>query len=429
MNNIIGIILVAGLLLLNGCSQSDQTTKDASAGKVIKLWVAPEESQEAFWKIVVERWNKSGLGLPVEFKTIPAVESSEKAILTALVADNAPDISTNIFSGFSTQLAGLGQLQDLSVMDGYQELVSVRHMETIMQDWDQNGKKYVFPLYSNPTLIWWRRDILQRLGITKIPETYDDVYALSKQYAASDNKYGMQIMTGKIWYDRWFDFISFYYAASNGKPYVKDGRAVYNNEAGLAVLTFMETIYKNGWTALDFESDDPLTTGLVVGGVRGPWSISFFERMYPDTLKKIVVGPMITKHKGEGKTFTLADSKGLVIFKSSKVKEAAFDFISWVFSNDEISLLWLEKTSLPPARGDLMDNVIFKRFYDTHPMARQYASYVNVAIPSAFTQSTIDVQKTMGFEMIDPVKFGIKTPKEALADAIRRTDKILQAEH
>ncbi len=429
MKTIISIFLAGSLLLLGSCSESGPTTEDATTNKVIKLWVAPDESQEAFWKIVVERWNKSGLGTPVELKTIPAVESSEKAILTALVADNAPDISTNIFSGFSTQLASLGQLQDLSVMDGYQELVSVRHMETIMQGWDQDGKKYVFPLYSNPTLIWWRRDILQRLGIIKIPETYDDVYALSEQYAASDNKYGMQIMTGKIWYDRWFDFISFYYAASNGAPYVKDGKALYKNEAGLAVLTFMETIYKNGWTALDFESDDPLTTGLVVGGVRGPWSISFFERMYPDTLKKIIVGPMITKHKGDGKTFTLADSKGLVIFKNSKVKEEAFAFISWVFSNDEISLLWLEKTSLPPARGDLMDNVIFKNFYNTHPIARQYASYVNVAVPSAFTENTIDVQKTMGFEMVDPVKFGTKSPEAALADAVRRTDKILRAEH
>ncbi|WP_165776987.1 ABC transporter substrate-binding protein [Paremcibacter congregatus] len=425
MKKISHIIVIFSSLLVGGCSGSDQKAKAAPEGKVIRLWVAPDESQEAFWKVVVARWNESGLGMPVAFETIPAVESSEKAILTALVAGNAPDISTNIFSGFATQLVALGQLQDLSVMAGYPELIAHRRMEKIIQGWDQGGKKYVFPLYSNPTLIWWRMDILQKLGIDDVPRTYDDVYKLSEKYAALDQKYGMQLITGKNWYDRWYDFISLYYAASGGAPYITDGKASYDNAAGLSVLTFMETIFKREWTALDFESDDPLTTGLVVGGVRGPWSIPFFERLYPQTLEKIVVGPMIVLREGQGKTFTFADSKGLVLFKNSKVKEEAFAFLSWVLSQDEYSLLWLEKTSLPPARGDLMENAIFRAFYDTHPLARQYAAYVDVALPSAFIENTIDVQKTMGYEMVEPVKFGTKAPKDALADAVRRTNKLL----
>lgn len=424
MKNIIGIILTAGLLLLNGCSGPDPTSDQAA--KRIKLWVAPSESQEAFWKVAVEQWNSSGLGTPVDFTTIPATESSEKAVLTALVAGNAPDISTNIFSGFAAQLASLGQLQDLVAMEGYRELIAARHMESIMEGWDQDGKKYVFPIYSNPTLIWWRGDILQKLGITDIPETFDDVYALSEKYAASDNKYGMQVIAGRDWADRWFDFISLYYATAGGAPYIKDGKAVYDNAASLAVLTFMETVFKNDWTALDFDSDEPLVSGLVAGAVRGPWDVAYFQRMYPDTLEKIVIGPMIAAQKSTGKTHTFADSKGLVIFRHSNLKQEAFDFISWVFQNDDLSLLWLEKTSLPPARGDLTENAIFKSFYETHPIARIYAAYVDVAVPSAFIESTIDVQKTMGFEMVEPMKFGNKSPETALADAVRRTNILLR---
>lgn len=423
MNNILSIFIAGSLLLLGSCSASDQDKFDAS--QKIKLWVAPSEDQEAFWKIAVERWNESGLGLPVDFTTIPATESSEKAVLTALVAGNAPDVSTNIFSGFAAQLASLGQVHDLSKLDGYQELISARHMDGIMQGWDQDGKKYVFPIYSNPTLIWWRGDILRRLGIESVPLTFDDVYELSEKYAASDNKYGMQVTTGNDWADRWFDFISFYYAAANGAPYIKDGKAVYGNSASIDVLTFMETIFKNRWTAFDFDSDDPLVSGMVVGAVRGPWDVAFFQKMYPEILEKIVIGPMITKQKTVGKTYTFADSKGLVIFKHSKLKKEAFAFISWVFSNDELSLLWLEKTGLPPARGDLTENVMFKSFYETHPLARHYAAYVDVAVPPAFIESTIDVQKTMGFEMVEPMKFGAKTPQAALEDAIRRTNELL----
>ncbi len=418
---IIGLIMVVALLSLTGCADP-QSSADRQE---IRLWVAPNEVQEEFWKIAVERWNESGMGMPVTFTTIPATGSSEKAILTALVSGKAPDISTNIFSGFAAQLADLGQLQELSAMEGYEELIAARHMGRIMEDWDQDGRKYVLPIYSNPTLIWWRGDILRGLGIYSVPRTFDDVYALSEKYAARDNKYGMQVIAGNGWADRWFDYISFYYASADGAPYITAGRAVYDNPAGYAVLEFMDRMFRNGWTASDFDSDEPLVTGLVAGAVRGPWDIAYFKKIYPDTLEKIIIGPMITARKDTGRPHTFADSKGLVIFRDSKLKKEAFAFISWVLSSDELSLLWLEKTGLPPARGDLAENLVFESFYRTNPLARQYAAYVDVAIPPAFIESTIDVQKTMGIEMIEPIQFGTKDTRTAMADAIRRTNKLL----
>jgi multiple sugar transport system substrate-binding protein len=427
MKKLLKTFLLSSIVILMACSESSSLAEQSEQkNRTIKLWIAPNENQEAFWKIAVEKWNQSGQGLQVDFTTIPATGTSEKAILTALVADNAPDISTNIFSGFAAQLAELGQLQELSAMTGYQELITSRNMDHIMADWDQGGKKYVFPLYSNPTMIWWRTDILQELGFENVPRTFDDVYLLSKKYAATHNKFGMQVIAGKNWEDRWFDYISYYYASANGEPYVKNGKAVYDNNAGRAVLTFIDKMFRNNWTASDFDSDDPLVTGLVAGAVRGPWDIAYFQKMYPEVLKQITIGPMITNKLSANKTATFADSKGLVIFKSSKLKAAAFAFVTWVFSNDELSLLWLEKTGLPPARGDLMNNKVFRDFYQAHPMAAKYAAYVDVAIPPAFIESTIDVQKTMGNEMIEPVQFGSKDPKTALSDAIMRTNKLLR---
>lgn len=418
---------VAGtFIFLCGCSDPDATEGKSAQEKVIRMWVAPNETQEAFWKIAVEKWNTSGLGAHVDFTTIPETRSSEDAILTALVAGSAPDISTNIFSGFAATLANLEQLQDLSVFDGYHELIAARHMVKIMEGWDQGGKSYVLPIYSNPTMVWWRKDILLRLGIESVPASFDDVYRLSEKYAASDNKFGMQVMAGRRWADRWFDYISYYYANADGAPYIKDGKAVYDNPAGLSVLMFFDTMFKNGWTSTDFDGDEPLATGAVAGAVRGPWDIAFFKKTYPGSLENIVVGPMIREHPNGDKVHTFADSKGLVLFEHSKVKAEAFAFIAWVFSNDELSLLWLEKTGLPPARGDLTENEIFKTFYQANPMVAEYAAYVDVAVPPAFIEGTIDVQKFMGIEMLEPVQYGTKDPKTALADSVRRTDKLLR---
>jgi multiple sugar transport system substrate-binding protein len=80
---------------------------------------------------------------------------------------------------------------------------------------------------------------------------------------------------------------------------------------------------------------------------------------------------------------------------------------------------------MPPARGDLTSNPIFNAFYDAHPLAKTYASYVDVAIPPAFIENTIDVHKIMNVEMIGPIKFGTKAKNIAAKDAVTRTNKLL----
>lgn len=60
--------------------------------------------------------------------------------MNAIASDRAPDISENIFTGFGSQLADLGQVVDLSTLDGYENLISTRQMTDIMDNWRYNGK-------------------------------------------------------------------------------------------------------------------------------------------------------------------------------------------------------------------------------------------------------------------------------------------------
>lgn len=91
------------------------------------MWVAPNENEEAFWNKMVTEWNKDATHTPVEFTTIPAANSSEEAIMNALASGTEPDISSNIFIGFASQLVDVGQIEDLSKMPGFEALVNSRH--------------------------------------------------------------------------------------------------------------------------------------------------------------------------------------------------------------------------------------------------------------------------------------------------------------
>ena len=418
---VLRLALGLGTALLAGCAGSSVEKRT----DVIRLWVAPNEAEEGFWKIAVARWNASGRVLPVDFATIPTAGSSEDTVLSALVAGTEPDLCTNIFSGFAVQLAALGQAADLAAMPGYAELVAERHMQAIMPGWTQGGRVSAMPIYSSPTLLWWRADLLEKHGLSRPPRTYDEVYAFADRYGVPRARYAMQVVAGRSWADRWFDFISYYYAASGGQPYLGGTKALYDNAAGLEAATFMDRMFRRGWTALDFDAEEPLVTGLAAGAVRGPWDVERYAKTYPDTLARIKVGPIVARDEASGPGFTFSDSKGVVIFKSSRVAREAFAFLSWVLGDEDMNLLWVRRTGLSPARGDLLTNPRFADYYRTNPIARVYAEHVATARPPALSEHTIDIQKIMTSKLVEPLMMGRMRPAAALAEAAARTDRML----
>jgi len=420
--DLLRLALGSGAALLAGCSRQPAEKRTDR----IRMWVAPNDAEEGFWKLAVARWNAAGRGLPVHFTTIPTAGSSEDTVLSALVAGTEPDLSTNIFSGFAVQLAALGQVEDLAAMPGYDELIARRHMQAIVPGWTQDGKVCALPIYSSPTLLWWRQDLLEAHGLAAPPRTYDEVYGFCERYGRARSRYGMQVVAGRSWADRWFDFISFYYAASGGRPYLDGAHALYGNQAGLEAATFIDRMFRQAWTALDFDAEEPLVTGLAAGAVRGPWDVERFAKLYPQTLARIHVGPMVARTAGREPGSTFSDSKGVVIFKTSRVAREAFAFLTWVLGEEDLNLLWLRRTGLSPARGDLLENSRFADYYRTSPIARAYAEHVASARPPALSEHTIDIQKIMTAKLVEPLMTGQQRPAAALAQAVAQTDQMLK---
>lgn len=400
----------------------------AFAVKEIVFWTAPNPFQEAFWKDLVAKWNDSHPDVQIKWSTIPAAGSSEEAILTAIAAGKSPDICTNIFSGFAAQLIEADQLVPFETLSGYWDLIDQRHMRAIVEGWKLYGHYYVFPIYSNPMMFWWRMDILKDLGYDKPPRTYSEIYEISKKYSVPNKRYGVRVITGRNWWSRWFDFITYYYAASGGKPYldVEKGRALFDNEYGLKVATFIDTMFRNNWTAVDL-GNRPFYNGVIIGSIKGPWELSRAKNEYPDIYPNIEVTPppVPDDYPADAPVYTFADTKGLVMFKSCKYKKEAWEFIKWVFSNIDNDLKWMETTNLPPARGDLTTNPAFAEYMNENPYFAKYAAYVGYAVPPALTTMTVDVQDAMTQYLIEPLMYGKSTPTFALKTIVKKIRSIL----
>lgn len=411
------------MLSLSGCGP-DEKPAEESAKTPIKMWVAPNENEEAFWNTMVKEWNKDPAHTPVEFTTIPAANSSEEAIMNALASGTEPDLSSNIFIGFASQLDEIGQTEDLSKMPGYEELIKNRQMTNILPAWKLNGKQTVLPIYVNPIVWWWRGDLLKQYGFDHVPTRYDELYQLAEKRAQDNHGYTIQLTAGKNWWERWFDLIPLYYAQSNGQSYIIDNKAQFNDPSGLSVLTFMGKVFDSKWSSYDFTSaDDPLASGQVLASARGPWDLARYRKQYPEVLKSIQIGPMLTE-KGTAHPHTFGDSKGMVIFNSSKHKAEAWAFMQWVFSNAEHDRTWLELTGMPPARADLLSNPTFVSYFDKNPLEKEIASYVDVALPPVATTQTTEVQRSMT-QMLEQVIFENTDPVKALEQSSQEINTLL----
>lgn len=411
------------MLSLSGCGP-DEKPAEESAKTPIKMWVAPNENEEAFWNTMVKEWNKDPAHTPVEFTTIPAANSSEEAIMNALASGTEPDLSSNIFIGFASQLDEIGQTEDLSKMPGYEELIKNRQMTNILPAWKLNGKQTVLPIYVNPIVWWWRGDLLKQYGFDHVPTRYDELYQLAEKRAQDNHGYTIQLTAGKNWWERWFDLIPLYYAQSNGQSYIIDNKAQFNDPSGLSVLTFMGKVFDSKWSSYDFTSaDDPLASGQVLASARGPWDLARYRKQYPEVLKSIQIGPMLTE-KGTAHPHTFGDSKGMVIFNSSKHKAEAWAFMQWVFSNVEHDRTWLELTGMPPARADLLSNPTFVSYFDKNPLEKEIASYVDVALPPVATTQTTEVQRSMT-QMLEQVIFENTDPVKALEQSCQEINTLL----
>lgn len=411
------------MLSLSGCGP-DEKPADETAKTPIKMWVAPNENEEAFWNTMVKEWNKDPSHTPVEFTTIPAANSSEEAIMNALASGTEPDLSSNIFIGFASQLDEIGQTEDLSKMPGYDELIKNRQMTNIIPAWKLNGKQTVLPIYVNPIVWWWRGDLLKQYGFDHVPTRYDELYQLAEKRAQDNNGYTIQLTAGKNWWERWFDLIPLYYAQSNGQSYIIDNKAQFNDPSGLSVLTFMGKVFNSKWSSYDFTSaDDPLASGQVLASARGPWDLARYRKQYPEVLKSIQIGPMLTE-KGSAHPHTFGDSKGMVIFNSSKHKADAWAFMQWVFSNAEHDRTWLELTGMPPARADLLSNPTFVSYFDKNPLEKEIASYVDVALPPVATTQTTEIQRSMT-QMLEEVIFKNTDPVKALEQSSQEINTLL----
>lgn len=410
--------------VLAGCSGGGKKESDKKGVTTIEFWAAPNLPQQAYWKEMAKEFEKENPKININVSAIKESPSSEASIQSAIAGKSAPTMSENINRGFAAQLAESKALVPLNEIEGWEDVIAKRNMTETVKPWEfSDGNQYVLPIYSNPMLFGWRLDILKEVGINEAPKTYSEMLEATKRLKA---KYPDKFLWAKpdladptAW-KRWFDFFMLYDAASEGNNFIEGNKLVADDNAGLQVLTLMDNLRKENAYLLKTVTD-PFETGVGIFTDIGPWTLTYWEEKFP----KMVYGetftlapPPVPNNMDTENVRTFADTKGLVIYASAteEQKQAAMKFISWVYSNPEHDLKWLEQTNLPPARDDLAENEAFTTFFSENPALQPYANAVPNGIPSIDNPKYNELQTFIGQHAVNPIVKGKTTPKNGWND-------------
>jgi len=404
------------LLLLSSCRDQAQDNN------TLVFWSSSNPEEIKFTSQYIDQWNLANPSQPLMFQPVPEGQSSEEVILAAVVGKTTPDIYANMWQGDVEDFASSGVLVPLDTLDGFLAFLYERCDSLVIKEiTSQDGHIYQIPWKVNPVMMMYNPLLFEQAGVDGIPKNYTSYLEAGRLLKLQQHWLGISEVNA-IWWQRFFNFLPLYYAASGGAPLVENGKAVFDNEYGIAVFAFLQQIYTRGYFPREQMKgqSDPFLAGRVASSFTGPWTIEYNDRFKPEGME-FAFQEVLVPDGFTGPVYTYGDPKNIVIFNTCKDPEKAWQFLQTLLS-PEADSDFLTLSGQFPRRKDIDTNPLFSEFLQAHPkilpFARQ-AKYVRGMDSAPYMKEVLDI---ISQEYEACVVYGLKTPEEAIRAAAKAVD-------
>jgi multiple sugar transport system substrate-binding protein len=413
------LVLVAGMVYAGG----EQEMDSASASKTITVWHFPwSPNFEEYMQGVADQYMAANPGITIKTVMLPW-KGREAKFMAAIASKETPDI-TLVGADVAAKLEAGGGLVSF---DGFNVDTS-EIQPRLIKDTMFKGKMWGLPLAIETTAVPYNAKMLREAGISTkfedLPKTWDEYLALAQKLTIDKNGDGVPEQYGTNWNPAgsiWGSYVPFLQSAG-GRVFSEDGkRAAFNSPEGLEALRYFVDMH-NKYKVIPpgmVSSHDAMYEVFLGGktasiiGCDGDF-IADLPRSYPDM--EIVVGPTLKNKETVSQGWI-----GIgVVFKDSKYKQEAIDFIQFL-ARDDVNQGILEEcgyvsvkttitnkkaAAISPAMATAMEQTrLYGRPPLPHPLSRDLNGLLLPELQAAF--------------------LGSKTPEKALEDAEKAVQKRL----
>ena len=428
---LLAIVLVLALIV---CCTSPRPAEIVSGSSItLTYWSATNAQELEFANRVAAEWNAQHADVQVKVEPVPSGQSSEEVILAAIAGQTTPDIYANVNPAAMQDLLDAEGVVQLDAYRDFFDVLYGRMTPDLLNQYRSPDKHfYQLPWKANPVMVLYNTRMLREAGVTTLPATYSEFLAAAARVTRDRNSDGRTdqwmatIDYFPIWYKRMYDYLPLYLAATNGQTLLRGRRVMFDNEFSVAIFRFLHECFARGYVPRQTFQGDVFLDGRVAAKFTGPYSISQLQR-YAAADFEYDYGPIPRPDDATGQMVSFADSKSIVIFKSCQHPREAWEFIKFVISKPN-DLRLLELTSQLPIRAGLLEDEAFADYFKRNPKMNKFAEQVTTARSIDSVAELKEIFDAIAQEVEASVVFDLKSPEQAVHDAARRSQQILDAQ-
>jgi multiple sugar transport system substrate-binding protein len=239
-----------------------------------------------------------------------------------------------------------------------------------------DGKWKSVPFCNIGQLMNWRTDWFKEIGVTKFPDTWEELYEVGKKLKAKDHPFGFELGHGFGDNHGWLYPLLWSYG---GHEVEHDGKTVsIDSPETAAAVDFARKFFKDcvledclSWTDV---SNNKAWMAEQISCTNNAESILWFaKRDFPDIAK---VTEQSQNPQGPKGRFHLMNSISHGVFSFSPDKQAAHDFLAWLMDEKQLGAWYASADSYyqPVLHG--YDNA---KMWDVEPRNKPYRDAMSTA--------------------------------------------------
>ncbi|WP_332854661.1 ABC transporter substrate-binding protein [Duganella sp. S19_KUP01_CR8] len=377
-----------------------------------------------YFETLVKNYEAGNPGVKVEWVDFPW-DVIQTKLVTRIVAGTPPAL-VNLNVPWADEFARDGLLTPVDALLGD---ARQRYLPSTLEDLTFGGKTYGFPMYSNVAVIAYNTQIFKAAGIPRAPRDLDEQLLFARQIAARTGKAGLCPALSKI------DGLMM----QQGLAVIKDGKAVFNSPAHIALIKKLAETYKAGGLlkdALFAEDNFPAAIDAYKGGRLGmllapPTAVKRIQSDAKDIYAITDVAPAPLGPTG------IADGGWLIHFAVPKNVDAkllpAVGKFARYLTNDANQLAFAKQASVYPAMSQAANDPFFMTVPPGAGAAEKAVSAGAVSMPHSHTLyvagiTDYDELRRYLVKAVEAGVTGKQDVKQALDQAVAIWNKKLSAQ-
>ncbi|QNE18399.1 sugar ABC transporter substrate-binding protein [Kribbella qitaiheensis] len=346
-----GAALTATALALTGCGRSadspDSAPKatssvggDPATGN-ITIWAMGTEGENL--PKLTKEFEQANPGVKVTVTPIPW-DAAHNKFTTAITAQSLPDAAM-------VGTTWMGEFADLGALDPTPTGIDTSGFFPGALDTTKvGGTSYGVPWYVETRVVFYRKDLAAKAGITTPPTDWDGLKSMAK--AMQDKagaKYGINLQPGGT--GSWQTVMPFAWSAGASITSDDDKQFTLDTPEVQEGLKYYQSFFTDKVAGTDLppnQTEAQFVSGQVPMFISGPWMVGSIAKLGGEKMKQNIGVFQLPKNKS---ATSFVGGSNFVVFKGGKNKDSAWKLVKWL-SDAKTQASWFKlSTDLPAVKA------------------------------------------------------------------------------